>query len=238
MPKKYIIIFQVFVVTLLVWMNSGVHSRANTNEPIVEDVSKKPFYSVYNKEKWTESMGLIHPLVMNERAIAQGQIKRMNSKSGHAVNTNLLEEVKIKLNKLYRERDHLALKLVDYWRQHPEDVRNENKYLLGRLQKEEQVIRERISHPQSYNIDVYTSLIDKTYTLFVREPTDCLRYIQSENVKDKLGIITVLSDLVDPAYAELISTMTNDPNTEIRDAATKALTSVQYKDITSKTSNE
>ena len=142
------------------------------------------------------------------------------------------------MNELYRERDQLALKVVDYWKQHPEDVRNENKYLLGRLQKEEQILRERISRPQSYNIDTYTSLIDKTYTLFVREPTDCLRYVQSENMKDKLGIITVLSDLVDPAYAELISTMTNDPNENVREAVVKALTSVQYKDIMPKTSDK
>jgi hypothetical protein len=223
MLKEHFIAFQILVVTVLIWVNSGTFSCANTNELSAKDISMKPFYSVYSKKKWTEGMGLVHSLIMKERAIAQEQIKRINIESECVPHPNVLEDVTIKLNKLYQERDQIALEVIDYWKEHPEDVRKENIDLYRKLPKEEQALRERISYPQRYSIDTYKPFADKAYTVFIREPSDCLKYIRSENVKDRLDIITVISNLTDPEYITLILTMTNDPNDEVKDAATKIL---------------
>ena len=77
---------------------------------------------------------------------------------GLAETENILN---VKLNELYKNRDQLALKVIDYWKQHPEDVRKENMDLFQRLPKEEQALRERISHPQTYNMNTYTQFSDK-----------------------------------------------------------------------------
>lgn len=232
MSKKLIIYLQISLFSLLIWTYSVVHCRANTNEQSIQSSSNKPFYDIHHKGHWTQSMRLLHPLGMTERAIAEEQRKRINQQYENTIGVSSSEEVdknyNTKLNELYGKRDQLALKVIDYWKQHPEEVSKgdqtvNNQNIFQRLQKEEQALRERVAHPQIYDITTYTSLVEKVYTLFIRKPDDCQKYMVSENIKDRLEIISVLSGIDDPAYKTLISVMLNDSNDKVREAAVKAL---------------